>query len=33
VCKLTRLVVVIVLLVSVGLILAVTVGGSSKLEG
>jgi hypothetical protein len=33
VCKLTRLFVVLVLLVSVGLMLAVTIGGWSKLEG
>ena len=33
VCKLTRLLVVLVLLVSVGLMLAVTIGGWSKLQG
>jgi hypothetical protein len=33
ICKLTRLFVVLVLLVSVGLMLAVTIGGWSKLEG
>ena len=33
ICKLTRIFVVIVLLVSVALMLAVTVGGWSKLEG
>jgi hypothetical protein len=33
ICKVTRLFVVLVLLVSVGLMLAVTIGGWSKLEG